>query len=150
MKLLILFIAGIAITTVSCKKTTDAVAPASITSNTDVKSVMPFGAWKVSVYRQKAEDKTSSFRNMNFVFSADGTLTITEGSKTSKGTWASSPGGVLYYGGNATASLTISMGTAKPFDSVSKTWNVNTETTGADVKLDNKEPLEDEHLEFVK
>ena len=128
MKLLILLIAGLTITTMSCKKSTDDVTPAATTPSSDLKSVMPVGTWTVSLYRQKTEDKTSSFKNMSFVFANDGTLTVTEGNKTSKGTWTSSPGGIVYYGGNASATMTISMGTAKPFDSLSKTWNVNTES----------------------
>ncbi|MVM40978.1 hypothetical protein GO730_30260 [Spirosoma sp. HMF3257] len=134
--------------TISCKKSDD-VAPATTATTIDLKSVMPAGSWSVSSLRQKTEDKSSNFKNMTFAFSSDGSVTVTDGNKTTKGSWVYSPA-VTYYGGDGFASLVLNMGTSKPFDLLNRTWNVNTESTTSTLKLDNKEPLDDEHLVFAK
>ncbi|QDK81811.1 hypothetical protein EXU85_25645 [Spirosoma sp. KCTC 42546] len=147
MKLLVLLLVGLVTTTFSCKKSDD-VAPATTTATTiDVKSVMPTGNWSVSLFQQRTEDKSSNFKDITFVFSADGSVTATQGNKSTKGSWIYSPA-VTYYGGNGLSSLTLNLGTSKPFDLLNRTWNVNTESTTSSLKLDNKEPLEDEHLIF--
>ncbi len=148
MKLAVLLLAGLISITFSCKKSDDAV-PAATTSTIDVKAVMPVGSWSVGSLRQRTEDKSSSFKNISFVFSADGTVTATDNGKTTKGTWVYSPA-VTYYGGNGLASITFSMGTSKPFDMLSGTWNLNSASTSSNLLLDYKEPAEDEHLSFVK
>ncbi|GAB2527227.1 hypothetical protein [Spirosoma aerophilum] len=135
-------------TTFSCKKADEAV-PASTASGIDVKAVMPVGNWSVGSLRQRTEDKSSNFKNINFVFSADGTVTATENNKTTKGTWVYSPA-VTYYGGNGLASITLNMGTSKPYDLLNGTWNLNSASTSSNLQLDDKEPAEDEHLSFVK
>lgn len=147
MKLFVLLLVGLVTTTISCKKSDD-VAPATTTATTiDVKSVMPVGNWSVSSLRQRTEDKSSNFKDITFVFSADGSVTATQRNKSTKGSWIYSPA-VTYYGGNGLSSLTLNLGTSKPFDLLNRTWNVNTESTNSTLKLDNKEPLEDEHLVF--
>ena len=150
MKLIVFLLAGLMTMTVACKKSMDDTAPAAAATTIDVKAVMPTGSWSVRSFRQKTEDKSSNFKDMTFVFSADGTVTATQGNKTTKGTWSFSPAGVTYYGGNPLASVTLNMGTSKPFDLLNQAWNVNVASTTSDLKLDNKEPIDDEHLEFVK
>lgn len=134
----------------SCSKSTDSATPAPATL-TDVKTVLTTGSWSVSSYRQKTEDKTSDFSATTFVFSADGTVVATRNGKTTSGSWTSTPGGVTYYGAApSVATFTINLGTSNPYKAIYKTWNVNATSTASDLKLDNKEPVEDEHLEFVK
>lgn len=148
MKLVVFICTMLMATTFSCKKFDDAV-PAATTATIDVKAVMPTGNWTVGSLRQRAEDKSSNFKNINFAFSADGTVTTTDNNKTTKGTWVYSPV-VTYYGGSGLASITISLGTAKPYDLLNGTWNLNSSSTSSNIQLDYKEPAEDEHLSFVK
>ncbi|MEZ0607947.1 hypothetical protein ACAW74_05490 [Fibrella sp. WM1] len=136
---------------VSCKKSDDATPATTTTTADDVKPVLTTGTWTVSLYRQRTEVKTSDYSGITFTFSADGTLTATEKGKTIRGTWTSTPGGVTYYGAApSVATLTISLGKDKPYDRISQSWNVNTATVASNVKLDYKEPADDEHLEFVR
>jgi hypothetical protein len=57
---------------------------------------------------------------------------------------------VTYYGGSGLASLTFNMGTAKPYELLNGTWNLNSASTSSNLQLDHKEPAEDEHLSLVK
>lgn len=140
------------LTVCACTKSDNAATTTPVTTTvTDVKALLLNGSWAVSSYRQKTEDKTGNFSGSSFVFSADGSVAVTQDGKTTKGSWSSTPGGVTYYGAApAVATLTISLGNGNPFKLITKTWNVNDGSTASDLKLDNKEPLEDEHLEFVK
>lgn len=149
MKFAACLLAGIVMTTFSCKKSADDVALAATTSTIDLRAVMPAGSWGVATLRQRTEDKSSGFKSITFVFSADGSLTATENNKTTKGTWVYSPA-VTYYGGSGPASLTLNMGTAKPFDLLNRTWNLNSASTNSNLQLDNKEPADDEHLSFSR
>lgn len=133
----------IALLLVSCKK--DSVAPAAVTGIT----VAP-GNWIVSSYTQKAENKTAAFSGVLFTFNEGGVLSVVDGSKTISGSWSSTKGGITYYGGPpSTATFTISLGTTTPYDKISKVWNVALQDATT-IQLDNKEPLEDEHLTFTK
>lgn len=150
MKLSILLLLAVCTTaTLSCKKSDDDATPATTAATIDLKTVMPVGSWSISSFRQRTEDKSSGFKNMSFVFSADGTATATQNGVLTKGTWAYSPA-VTYYGGNGLASITINMGQSKPFDRLTETWNVNSASTSSSLQLDHKEPAEDEHVSFVK
>jgi hypothetical protein len=145
--LILLTLCGAA--TLSCKKSDDNVTPATTAATIDLKAVMPAGSWSIGSFRQRTEDKTSSFKNTTFVFKADGTVTATQDGVQTKGTWVYSPA-VTYYGGNGVASVTINMGQSKPFDRLTETWNVNSVSTSTSLQLDHKEPAEDEHVSFVK
>ncbi|MCX6218992.1 hypothetical protein [Spirosoma sp.] len=149
MKLPLQLLLALTLSVFSCKKASDNLIPATATPTFDVKGVMATGSWTVGSFRQRTEDKSSGFKGITFVFSADGTVTATENNKTTKGTWVYSPA-VTYYGGNGLSSLTINIGTSKPFDLLNATWNINAASTTSGLKLDNKEPAEDEHVEFVR
>lgn len=149
MKFSLIVLAALTFSVFSCKKASDDLTPATTTATVDVKAVMSVGSWTVGSFRQRTEDKSSGFKGITFVFSADGTVTATENNKTTKGTWFYSPA-VTYYGGNGLSALTINISTSKPLDLLNRTWNINAASTNSGLKLDNKEPAEDEHVEFVK
>ncbi|CCH00195.1 hypothetical protein FAES_2186 [Fibrella aestuarina BUZ 2] len=135
----------------SCKKSDDAAPATTTTTADDVKPVLTTGTWSVSLYRQRTEIKTADYSGITFTFLADGTLTATEKGKTIRGTWTSTPGGVTYYGAApSVATLTINLGKDKPYDRISQSWNVNAATVASNIKLDYKEPADDEHLELVR
>ncbi len=148
MKKGMLILAAFVLVATSCKNNND-VTPA--TTATDVKSNIVSGSWSISSFRQKTEDKTSAFSGVTFVFNSDGTVNATKSGTVTIGTWSSTAAQPSYYGAPpAAATFSLSMNGSSSFAKLNKSWDVNTTTTSKDIKLDNKEPLEDEHLEFVK
>ncbi|MBI1782090.1 MAG: hypothetical protein HYR66_12095 [Sphingobacteriales bacterium] len=132
----------------SCKKD-NSTATTTTTDPNDPSTIITKGTWFVSSLTQRTEDKTLAFSGVTLTFSSNGTVSATDGSKSASGSWSSSKGGVTYYGSAPTvAALTISF-TSTPFDKISKTWNVASENN-SNIHLDNKEPIEDEHLTLSK
>jgi hypothetical protein len=131
----------------SCKKETT--APTATTDSTTV--AVTNGTWRISSFTQKLEDNTSKYSDMVFTFKADKTVTVTiKGTNSSSGSWSYAPPAAGYYGGPPSiASFTLSMGTSRPLDRLNKTWKV-IEKTDTSLKLDNVEPLEEEHVVFTK
>ncbi|MBS1598836.1 MAG: hypothetical protein JST75_11485 [Bacteroidetes bacterium] len=145
------YLAAIAVAMIigtSCKKSYT--SPGSNSGTDSVTNIVTNGTWIISSYTQKVEDKTNTFAGITFVFSSDGKLTADDKGNKTTGSWSTTPYTPGYYGGPAAlATLTISMGTASPFNKIDKSWNVG-EKSNSSFKLDNKEPLEDEHLVFSK
>jgi hypothetical protein len=135
---------------ISCSKSYNAPANTSNPVDTTLKTKIISGTWMVRSYTQRTEDKTSQFAGVVFTFSNNGTLTADKNGNITNGTWSYTPSAVGYYGGPPSkASMTLNLGASSPFDRLTKTWNVasNTDTL---LKMDNPEPLEDEHLQFSK
>jgi hypothetical protein len=129
----------------SCAK--DSTTPASSTDNTA--SVVSAGTWTITSYTQRTEDKTNTFAGVTFTFSSDGQLTAA-GTNSAAGTWIVTPASTGYYGSSSSlATFTINLGTSSPFNKLTKAWNI-AEQTSTTVKLDNREPTEDEHITFSK
>jgi hypothetical protein len=129
----------------SCAK--DSTTPASTTDSTT--SVISAGTWTITSYTQKTEDKTNSFGGVAFTFSSDGKLTAS-GTNSATGTWVVTPASTGYYGSSSSlATFTINLGTNSPFNKLTKAWNI-AEQTSTTLRLDNKEPTEDEHITFSK
>lgn len=134
----------------SCSKSYNAPPNTNNPVDTTLKTQVIAGTWIVRSYTQRTEDKTSQFSGVVFTFSSNGTLTANKNGNIINGTWSYTPSAVGYYGGPPSkASMTLSLGAVSPFDRLTKTWNVasNTDTL---LKLDNPEPLEDEHVQFSK
>ena len=135
----------------SCSKSYNAPPNATTTADTTVKTQITSGTWIISSFTQRTEDKTSQFAGVVFTFSSDGTLIATDknGNKIN-GSWAFSPSTVGYYGGPPSkASITLNVGMSSPFDRLTKVWNVAS-NTATQLKIDNPEPVEDEHVQFTK
>ena len=148
MKKGMLILATFILVATSCKNGND-VTPT--TTATDVKSNLVSGSWTISSFRQKNEDKTSAFSGVTFVFNSDGTVNATKSGTITTGTWSSAAAQPSYYGAPpSAATFSLNMNGSSSFAKLNKSWDVNTATTSNDIKLDNKERLEDEHLEFVK
>lgn len=130
--------------------TTPAVTPAP-NALTDVAPVLTTGSWTVRSYRQRAEDKTGDFAGLTFVFARNGALTATQNGRSFGGSWSSTPGGVTYYGSApAVATVTLTFGNDKPVKTITKSWNLNAASTSEQLMLDNREPLDDEHLVLAR
>jgi len=121
-------------------------------NNTDTTVSTPFmssGAWNISSFTQKMEDKTADFSGMDFSFSGDGKVTVT-GLKSADGTWSYSPAVTGYYGTTGTsATFTLNIVSGSTFTNLSRTWNVGTHSATS-LQLNHPEALEDEHVTFTK
>ena len=134
----------------SCSKSYNAPPNATATVDTTLKTQIISGTWIITAYTQRTEDKTSQFAGVVFTFSHDGTLIADKNGNKTNGTWSYSPSTVGYYGGPPSkASMTINLGATSPFDRLNKIWNVAS-STSTQVKMDNPEPVEDEHVQFSK
>jgi hypothetical protein len=134
----------------SCSKSYNAPPNANNAVDTTLKTQIISGTWIIKSYTQRTEDKTSQFASTVFTFSNNGTLTANKNGNVTNGTWSYTPSSVGYYGGPPSkASITLNLGATSPFDRLTKIWNVasNTDTL---LKLDNPEPIEDEHLQFSR
>jgi hypothetical protein len=152
MKKITFVIAACIIALSSCKNKEEVTPdPKTTTTVTNLKSSITTGTWSVKVFRQKLEDKTSVYSGYAFTFAADGTVSASNNGKIVKGSWSNSEAGTSYYGAPpASATFTITMEGSGNFTKINKNWDVNVKSLATDIMLDNKEPLEDEHLEFVK
>jgi hypothetical protein len=134
---------------VSCSKSSvDPNTPPDATTAI-LTTALTTGKWAVSSFIEKIEDKTSKFKDIEFTFSADGTVTATSknGSST-KGTWHYTPA-VTYYGSTSKSAVALNMGASTPLDLLTKTWNFIS-STSTTLKIDSPEILEDKHVQFSK
>ncbi len=130
----------------SCKKDSLSVNAAQDSTSVAVTA----GTWIISSYTQKTDNNTSKFKDFVFTFSKNKQVNAVSKSETVIGTWDYNPPVAGYYGGPASvASFTLGMGASQPFIKLNKIWKVIEKTTTV-LKLDNNEPLEDEHLVFTK
>lgn len=127
--------------------------PANPNPINDLRPIMPSGTWTVKSYYRGWSDETSEFAGCTFVFTSGGQVTATDSKgNSSSGRWVTTVGGVTYYGSAPTVtSLTMYFDkkVPKPFDRLSKTWNVNLATNSRDVIGDNVEPQAGERIEFI-
>jgi hypothetical protein len=151
MKKIFFIIAAFIIALSACKSKEEVTPDPTTTTVTNLKSSITTGTWTVKVFRQKLEDKSSVYSGYVFAFAADGSVSASNNGKIVKGSWANSEAGTSYYGAPpAAATFTITMEGSGNFTKINKSWDVNVKSVATDIMLDNKEPLEDEHLEFVK
>lgn len=111
------------------------------------------GNFTISSYRQGTENKIAKFEGYVFTFSSTstngGTVTAVKGTDKVNGSWVYSPA-VTYYGSTSKNAVVLSLGTATPFDRLTKTWNFDSTSTSTKLVFSNPEVREDEHLVFVK
>jgi hypothetical protein len=120
----------------------------STSTNADFQTALEMGTWTIGSYIQKTEDKTSQFAGATFTFSKSGTVTVNQNGTVTSGTWSYAPSVAGYYGGPATkASMGLSLGSQSPFDRLSRTWNIESNSSSS-ISLVNPEPTEDEHVKF--
>jgi hypothetical protein len=144
----VLFISTIFFLASCSKSAVDPNTPPDTTA-ANLTAALTTGKWAVSSFIEKIEDKTSKFKDIEFAFSADGTVTATSknGSST-KGSWYYIPA-VTYYGSTSKAAIALNMGAGNPLDLLTKTWNFIS-STSTTLKVDSPELLEDKHVQFSK
>ncbi len=145
LKLTLVLIATTSAGFVSCSKQTAVVNP--VVKDT-VATELISGTWRISAFTQGTEDKTSKFSNIDFIFSKGGAITANDDGKQTMGSWHFTPA-VTYYGSSSKDAISLSIGSSKPYDLLTKTWNLISHSSSV-IKLDNPEVPEDEHVEFTK
>lgn len=123
----------------------DPTAPAAIQPSV-LSTTFSSGSWTVSSLMQGTEEKASQFDGYTLTFTGteNGAVIATRNGKSVSGTWSHSPA-VTYYGSTSKESLVINLGTAAPFDRISKTWNV-TASSATSVSFEGPELAEQSHL----
>ena len=131
----------------SCSK--EKAAGNTTTNGADaVSAAFSSGTWVISSFTQKTEDKAGKFGGVAFTFHADGSAVASDNSQEVQGSWHHSPA-VTYYGSTSKEAMYLNFGTSKPFDLLSKTWNVTARSANT-ISLESPETAEDEHLQFNK
>ncbi len=135
MYFLAFLIASAAITS-SCKKEDDS-TPNNSSSN--VSGIITSGSWRVSYYHESGNDHTGNFNGYIFTFSNGGTMTATDSSGTTNGTWSTDDS-------NA-SEFHMSIGSTSPLSDLNNGWLITSQSaTEVDMKDDNTTHNEELHL----
>lgn len=84
--------------------------------DTEFVGVLIDGVWKITTFFDSA-DKLKTFEDFVFTFNADGTVSATDGVTTVFGVWEG-------YGGDGKLELQLNFGDEKPFDEISRDWQM--------------------------
>lgn len=105
------------ITVSSCSKDDDSSADPSQTQD-NVQS----GTWRVTLYNDSGENRTSYFEGFSFTFNTNGSLTAVNGTVTQNGTYS-----VYKDSGDTKFDITF-QASSGPFEEISEDWRVITQS----------------------
>lgn len=108
-----------AIAASSCSKDDDSPADPSQTQD-NVQS----GTWRVTLYNDSGENRTSWFEGFSFTFNSNGSLTAVNGTVTQNGTYS-----VYRDSGDTKFDITFQAANG-PFEEISEDWRVITQSAG--------------------
>ena len=108
-----------AITVSSCSKDDDSPADPSQTQNN-----VQTGTWRVTLYNDSGESRTSYFEGFSFTFNSNGSLTAVNGTVTQNGTYS-----VYKDSGDTKFDITFQAASG-PFEEISEDWRIITQSTG--------------------
>lgn len=133
----------------SCSKSNSS---PNTTTTINPASLVVSGTWAISSIIQRTEDKTSDYTGYVFTFMNEGSMKAEKNGAITNGTWSYTPSAVVYYGSTPSkASLTINLGSAKPFGQLSRIWNIDSvNTTSSRLALISPEVAEGMRLNFAK
>jgi hypothetical protein len=118
----------------SCKKDDNA------GNNSDVPQIVSTGTWRVSLFTEPGEDKTSDFTGYTFTFTSGGPLMAASAGTTTTGTWGWD---------DSSNKLLLSIGTVKPLLDLTDDWIV-LEKTETLLRLRNDNTTKEELLTFSR
>lgn len=101
----------------SCSKDDDSPADPSQTQD-NVQS----GTWRVTLYNDSGENRTSYFEGFSFTFNTNGSLTAVNGTLTQNGTYS-----VYKDSGDTKFDITF-QASSGPFEEISEDWRVITQS----------------------
>ena len=140
-KLLVILVTALAALT-ACKNES-----ATVTPTATVPDELIGTPWTVSSLLEGTEDKTKMFVGIQFSFTSDSKVVASDSKKSlSSGSWSN--GSQTYYGnpvGGNPNDLSISLGTATPFNRISKSWTVVNHSSTL-MKLDSKDTSDHAHV----
>jgi hypothetical protein len=106
---------------ISCDKNDDS-DDASQETLIKVNNSIVNGTWRVSYFNEDGIEQTYHFNNYNFIFSANKSISATNGSSTYMGTWATGTD-------DSTPKLILSFSASTgPFEEISEDWQIVTVT----------------------
>ncbi|MEI6312345.1 MAG: hypothetical protein WCP57_08810 [Bacteroidota bacterium] len=108
----VLFISTLMLATNSCKKESS-----TANTNSNLKSKVKTGNWKVTLYNDKGTDHLSYFSAYEFVFNDNGTVEATKTGSTIDGTWTTGTD-------DSDVKLVLDFVTTSPFDELNEDWQV--------------------------
>ena len=100
----------------SCSKDDNSVDPAQTEQN------VQSGTWRVTLFNNSGENKTSYFSGYNFIFNQNGSVSASNGTVTQNGTLS-----VFIDSGDTKFELSFPM-TSGPFKEISDDWKVVTQS----------------------
>jgi len=116
-----------------CKKNSS-----SPSSSTNASSILTTGSWRVSYYHESGNDNTSNFSGYTFTFNSNGSMTSSNLSGTTNGTWSSDDSHNEFH---------MSIGNSSPLSDISNGWLIISATnTEIDMKDDNSSHNEEVHF----
>jgi hypothetical protein len=118
---IILVVAIVCFAFLACKKSASA---GTVDASSNTSSIVQQGTWKVTLFNENGNDKTSLFSGYNFTFSS-GAITATKASLNISGTYSNLMN-------DSQNKMIIDFGNSSPLDELNKDWHVSQQT---DVKL---------------
>jgi hypothetical protein len=127
---------AVAATFASCKKDDNSNDDNSSTTS----AIITSGSWRVSYYHESNDDHTSNFNGYTFTFNSVGTMTATNSSGTTNGTWTND---------DSQNELHIYLGDNDPLKDLTKGWLVISKTS-TEIKLQDDNTTHSEEVHFTK
>ena len=122
----------------SCKKEDN--SPASTTSSS-ISGIITSGNWRVSYYHEGSNDHTSNFNGYTFAFSSSGTMTATDTSGMTSGTWRIDDSNVNEFH--------MSIGSSTPLTDLDRGWLITSQTS-TEIQMKDDSGSSNEELHFTK
>ena len=126
---------------VSCKKEDNSSPNTGGSSSPTLTSILTAGSWRIHYYHESNEDHTANFNGYTFVFNGNGTMTATNSSGTTNGTWSIDDS-------NANE-MHMSCGSSAPLSDLNNGWLVISKTT-TEIHLKDDDTAHNEEVHFVK
>ena len=134
-----MLIVALTLTITSCKKD-DNSSPSSSSTSTAVPSTLTTGSWRVSYYHESNNDHTLNFTGYSFTFSSNGTMTATNSSGTTNGTWNND---------DSHSEFHMSIGNSSPLSDISNGWII-TSSSSTQIIMKDDNSAHNEELHFTR
>jgi len=128
----------LSLSTVSCEHDKNSVQPAGSPSTN-----IPGSGWKISLYTEPGENKTSDYTGYIFEFGANGAMTAVHDGQSTTGTWRQ-------YQDDGVTKFEIALNTAdKDLEDLNDDWVIVTKSDSV-ISLKDDNDSKNEELQFSK
>jgi len=133
----VLLISVIVSLSVSCKKEDNGPAVSTLSAS----AIITSGSWRVSYYHESGDDHTINFSGYTFTFSSNGTMTATNSSGTTSGTWKIDD--------RNKNEFHMDLGSASPCSVMNHGWLIISKTS-SEMGIKDDDMMHNEELHFTK